>query len=263
MSRPEQEPTVRQGQTGKCEPHGIFTHPAYGTITMTTSTGGERTLFGSDLGHNQRISIRINTAELHRDLYRDWIHSRDHIIEFEMSHAQFAQFITSNGCGSGTPITIKWMKDVGQIPGIKNIQTKHETQRKEIHEITRRAYDGVLKDLGRLKAMLDTGKIGKRELAQIIRDMEISIGNAPANLAYAVESAEEALAKAASDARIEVESYVQMTAQRLGLKHIDDLAKLADKSKETVECNHVYSRAMNQDYPRKCINCGAPEQIRD
>ena len=90
MARIEQEPTVSEGRIGQCDPHGVFKHPAYGTITMTTCTGGDRTLFGSDLGHNQRISIKIDTAVLHRDLYRDWIHSDKHLIEFEMSHAQFA-----------------------------------------------------------------------------------------------------------------------------------------------------------------------------
>lgn len=224
--RAEQEPTVTEGRIGQCDPHGVFHHPAYGTITMTTCTGGEPTLFGSDLGHNQRIAIEINTAVLHRDLYRDWIHSDKHLLRFEMSHAQFAQFITSNGNGSGTPITITWMKDVGSIPAIKNLQTKHETHRAEIRECAKRAHDGLAKNVAALKAMVESGKIGKRDLAALVRSMEISLGNAPANLAYAVESAEEALAKATSDAKIEVESYVQMTAQRLGLKHIGELAQL-------------------------------------
>lgn len=50
-------------------------------------------------------------------------------------------------------------------------------------------------------------------------------------MAFAVQSAEEALEKATSDAKIEVESYVQMTAQRLGLKHINELAQLEHKEK--------------------------------
>ena len=257
MARLEQEPTVSEGRIGACEPHGVFQHPAYGTITMTTRTGGGGTLFGSDLGHNQRIAIKISTAKLHRDLHHDWIHSDKQLIELEMSHAQFAQFITSNGNGSGTPVTITWLKDVGSIPAIKNLQTKHETHRQEIHNSAREAADSMAKNVAKLGAMIESGKLGKKELRELWHTLKCQVDNLPSNMEFAVKSAEEALEKATSDAKIEVESYVQMTAQRLGLKSISDLAQLADKS---VECNHLYSRSMNQEYPRKCLHCGQPEK---
>lgn len=234
MARPEQEPTVSEGRTGKCDPHGVFEHPAYGTITMTTRTGGVGTLFGSDLGHNQRITISISTAKLHRDLHHDWIHPDKNIIEIEMSHAQFAQFITSNGNGSGTPVTITWLRGEGSIPAIKNLQTKHETHRQEIKNSARDATDGMAKNVAKLGAMIESGKLGKKELRELWHTMKCQVENLPSNMAFAVKSAEEALEKATSDAKIEVESYVQMTAHRLGLQRIEDLARLESRNESSI-----------------------------
>lgn len=230
MAQIEQEPAVTEDRVGQCSPHGVFSHPAYGTITMTTRTGGDGTLFGSDLGHNQRIAIQISTAKLHRDLHHDWIHSDKNLIELEMSHAQFARFITSNGNGSGTPVTITWLKDVGSIPAIKNIQSKYETNRQEIKDSARAAADGMAKSVAKLGVMIESGKLSKKELRELWHAMKCQAENLPSNMAFAVESAEKALEQATSDAKIEIESYIQMTAQRLGLRHIGDLARLENRN---------------------------------
>lgn len=253
------EPTVSEGRTGQCDPHERYNHPAYGTITLTTTLGGgDKTLFGSDLGHNQRVCIRVNTATLKRDLNHDWIHTDKQLIELEMSHAQFAQFITSNGNGSGTPCTLKFIRGEGDVPAIKNIETKHETFRREVRDAAASRLQHIKQGLDSLRIMLEAGgSISKKELREIHANLERHAAQLPGTMEYVVKSAEEALEKATSDAKIEVESFVHMTAQRLGLKSVNDLAQLADKS---AECNHLYSRSMNQEYPRKCLHCGQPEK---
>lgn len=256
--RHEQEPIVTEGRTGQCDPHERYSHPAYGTVTMTTVTGGDKTLFGSDLGHGQRICIRVNTATMKRDLNHDWIHTDKQLVEFEMSHAQFAQFITSNGNGSGTPCTLKFIRGEGNIPAIKNIETKHETFRREVRDAAATRLQHIAQGLASLRILAEsTGSVSKKDLRQIYANLARHADQLPGTMEFVVKSAEEALEKATADAKIEVESYVQMTAQRLGLKSIGDLARLADKS---AECNHLYSRSMNQEYPRKCLHCGQPEK---
>ena len=254
------EPTVSEGRTGQCDPHERYNHPAYGTITLSTVTGGDETLFGSDLGHSQRVCIRVNTATLKRDLNHDWIHADKQLIELEMSHAQFAQFITSNGNGSGTPCTLKFIRGEGDIPAIKNIETKHETFRREVRDAAASRLQHIAQGLDSLRILLEAGgSIPKKELKEIYANLARHTAQLPGTMEYVVKSAEEALEKATSDAKIEVESFVQMTAQRLCLKSISDLAMLADKT-TTAECNHLYSRSMNQEYPRKCLHCGQPEK---
>ena len=227
MYRETQEPTVRVGERSVgSDKFDVINHPAYGTITMTTTSSGcGKTLFGSDIDHNHTVRITISHAEVHRNLCRDWVHPGNQLISFQMSQAQFAQFITSAGNGVGTPITIEWLPQVGHIPEIRNPKTKSETHRREIRDAAVKAQEKMAKDVAALKALLASGKIGKRDLAEIVRSMEINLGNAPANMAFVVESAEEALSKAESDAKIEVESYIQMAASRLGLKNIGELAQ--------------------------------------
>lgn len=197
-----------------------YSHPAFGLIQMNIVSGGNPTLFGSDIGHNQRVSIKINTANLRRSLGRDWAFADKTLVEFEMSHAQFAQFITSTGQGAGTPVTLNFIRGEGEIPGIQNLASKHEIHRNEIEQTAKEALDKLSAEIRDLKVKLMDGKVGKKDLQGAIHNMECAIENAPKDLAYAVSSAQTALEKATSDARIEVESFVQMMAQRIGMESI-------------------------------------------
>lgn len=273
----EQKPDVREDVMGKCDPHKVYSHPAYGTVTMSIVHGGNKTLFGSDLGHSDRVCIRVNHAELKRDLNHDWIHSRGQLIEFEMSHAQFAQFITSQGNGSGTPVTLRWIHGQGSIPAIENIETKHETFRREIREAAHERLQHIDQSLKSLDILLNSGgSVSKKELREIYTNLARHAALLPGTLEFVVKSGEEALEKATSDAKIEVESYMQMAANRIGLNHISDLAEIeqrlainqltaegqaqGDYNIES-ECSHIYSRAINQPYPRLCVKCGKAEGV--
>lgn len=230
--RAEQEPTLSEKASyTPGETRNIYEHPAFGTVTMSVVSGGDSTLFGSDLGHSQRVCIRVNGAELQRDLHRDWIHGKSQFIEFEMSHAQFAQFITSNGNGSGTPCTLKWVRGVGDLPSIKSLESKHELTRREIHAQAEKGMDHLREHVKKLGELIDSGAGGKKAMRELHRSMQSAAGNLPGNLAFAVESAEEALEKATSDAKIEVEAYITTTAQRLGLQSISQLAQLGHEAK--------------------------------
>lgn len=224
-------PTVTEARTGQCDPHEVYDHPAYGVITLTNPQGGDSTLFGSDIGHNQRMCITIHRAQLKRDLNHDWIHTTGQIIEVEMSHAQFAQFITSQGKGDGTPCTLRWMKGEGAVPGIARIETKHDTFRREIHDAARKRLESIEKEIAKLGEMIESGKLPKKELRELHANLRRQVDYLPGTMGFVVKSAEEALEKATSDAKIEVESYIAMTAQRLGLKSIEELARLENKER--------------------------------
>jgi hypothetical protein len=234
--RDEVAPVETEEKWGGSGTRQKFTHDAFGTITMTTVTGGDKsTLFGSDLGHNQCVRISIQRASLSRDLSHDWIHGESRpIVEFEMSHAQFAQFITSQGQGCGTPVTLRYAPEPGTdtetMPGIRKIETKHETFRREIQQSAAEQTAKVSAALADLQAMADNGKINMKEFRAALHTAKCQIGNLPTNLAYTVRSAEEALEKATSDAKIEVEAFVNATAQRLGLSHISQLGQIENKS---------------------------------
>lgn len=225
-------PIVTEGRMGQCDSHEVLNHPAFGTISVSVPTGGDSTLFGSDIGHNERVCIRITTADVRRDLSRDWIHPQKEIVELEMSHAQFAQFISSHGNYAGTPCTLRWIRDIGEIPGIANVETKHETFRREINDAAKKRLEHIRAEIAKLGGLIESGKLPKKELRDIQAQLRRHVEQLPGSMEFVVKSAEEALEKATSDAKIEVESFVQATAQRLGLRQISDLARLEHEGKD-------------------------------
>lgn len=271
--RQDVHPTMTVRENSSSDSVEVLNHDAFGTITMSCPqwSGDGTTLFGSDLPHSQTVRITIQRARLDRHLSRDWIHGENQpIVEIEMSHAQFAQFITSQGNGNGTPVTIRQAPERGTfapvMPGIAKIETKHETHRREINRSAMESIQKVQAALGELQAMADAGKVSVKDLKARLHTAKCHINNLPANLEYAVKSAEEALAKATSDAKIEVETYIGVSAQRIGLQRISDLARLENKPKAACLDSrggepHQYSRQMlPPGEVRKCVYCGEREQ---
>jgi len=212
----------------------VYSHPAYGLVTLSQTTGGSTTLFGSDIGHNAAMRIQVQRAELRRDLGRDWVFGKDILCEFEMSHAQFAQFITSQGNGSGTPITLLYAAPpkagLEVIPAIEHIQSKADLHRDEIGRSSAEQIQKITEELAAINVLVESGTIPKKALKERLFSLNCHVKNLPGNLEYSVKAAEVALEKATSDAKIEVESYSQMTAHRLGLDSISKLAQLENKA---------------------------------
>lgn len=229
--RQEQQATVTAGEFcgSDCD---TYEHPAFGVITLSSPTGGRGALFGSDLRHNGCMRITVSTAKLKRNLGRDWIFGDKQLLEVELSFSQFAQFITSQGKGDGTPATLRWIRGEGILPDIVLPQTKHETHRKEVQESAKKALEHMREQIGRLGELIESGKAGKKDLKEIHRSLQIVSENMPSNLAFAVESAEEALEKATSDAKIEVESYIDIAARRIGLEAAQTLGLLPNRESE-------------------------------
>jgi len=239
------KPNVMKTGDGEGERHD---HPAFGMIGITNRSGGG-VLFGSDLGHSQCICITVKTAEAERRLSSDYFFGKRTVVELEMSHAQFARFITSPGHGDGVPCTIRYRESVGHVPGIDKIESKHETHRREVRESAKEGSSAALASLKEIQDMLDEGRMSKKEMREALRSAMCAIENLPGNLAYTVERAEKALEKATSDAKIEVESYVAMTAQRLGLKQISDMGLLLEQRPQNsqVDFQGVQSSLKNEE----------------
>ena len=75
----------------------------------------------------------------------------------------------------------------------------------------------------KLGQLIETGKLGKKDLSEIHRNLNIQLGNLPSNLAYAVESAQTAMHQAAESAKMDVESYITHMAIQLGMKQLQKI----------------------------------------
>jgi hypothetical protein len=205
------------------------THPAYGVITLGQAhCSNNHTLFGSDIGHHGYMTIEIEEADLNRSLGSDWIHGTKSIVKIQLSHAQFVNFITSSGNGSGTPCTIehKLTEAPMRCPAIEKIETKHDLHKKEIADSATRQIKDALDRLRELEILAETGKLGKKAVGDKLHSLRCTLENLPSNLEFSVSQAQVALENAVSDAKVEVESYIATTAQRIGLENISQLAQI-------------------------------------
>jgi hypothetical protein len=210
------KPSRREGRIGQCDPHDIFDHPAYGLVRMGVRTGGVPHLFGSDIEHKQRITISICHAELHRALSHDWVHSKGlPVVEIELSHSQFAEFITSPNSGEGIPCTITAVAGEG-IPSIAKLESKSETFKREIEQAAKSRIEKALAKVGELGALIESGKHSKTALRDLHRELQREVAYLPSSIEHVVTQAEEAIDKATTAAKIDIEATMQHQLQRVG-----------------------------------------------
>lgn len=221
-------PTVEKGQIGAgCNEHEVFTHPAFGIIRIScVQTSKGDTLFGSNVGHPSYLSIDICPAEMHRNLSRDWIHQKTGpVVSFKMTHDQFARFITSMGRAEGTPVTLERVGGGAPVdlPEIARMPSKQDLLRNEIRQSVGIQLEKLTKQRERLAALIESGKLSKKELKDIAEQMRHLLSVMPSNLDFVLASAEEALETATENARSEVDAYINARTQSLGLKALKDL----------------------------------------
>lgn len=147
MEYKEIERTVEE--QGTSMERETLTHPAFGLIGFSRVSGGENTLFGSSIKHNDRIIMRLKHAKQDRHLHDDWYHGRGLITEVEMSYSQFAECISSLNVGEGVPCTIRYTEKDGMVPYIKENVSKREQFRNEFSETVSKAMEQVQEQMDR------------------------------------------------------------------------------------------------------------------
>jgi hypothetical protein len=261
----------------------VYTHPAFGVIELTHPTGGHQHMFGSDVGASHDvIKLTVSTAELHRELSRDWIFGNKLLIELEMTHAQFAQFISSSGRSDATPVTLKYASLAGlpdNIPHIDKIETKADIFNTEIEKNAKNVLSSINYQISKLEALVESGKIPIKELRNILKSLKIGVENAPVNMGFVVKQAREALENASSAAKIEVEAFIDARARSLGFSQIKEMSAaltqndirgliLDDSTYEEDEWSlegwHCKtSPTQHCEYPDNmdgCVHCGKPSE---
>jgi hypothetical protein len=214
-----------------------YDHPAFGKVVLSHPTGNV-TLFGSDVAHHGSMCISLYRAHLDRHLNHDYIGEDRMICQFELSAAQFAQFITSQGSGSVTPCTLSYGPEVDSklvdYPAINKIESKMDMHKREVRESASEQIKKIKKSFDAVNALMDSPSIPKKAMKEALFDLKCMIDNTPSNMEYSVSSAEKALEKAVSDAKIEIESFVAITTQRLGIKSLEQLGQIANKVEQGI-----------------------------
>ncbi|MFJ2420207.1 hypothetical protein [Streptomyces brevispora] len=196
--RPVQEPVL--DTEGDSE-----IHPAFGVAVVTRRSGGGRSLFQSDLLHNETISLSVHEATRKRDLSHDWVHPGRELVEIEMSLAQWGALVSSMGLGSGVPVTIRRTEHDALVPEIPHQPRTAESLR-EVREVTDRMYAEVRAATAALHEAIHEKK-GVRATKEALNALELAVAGAGNNAQFTVDSLVEAGEKVVAQARADIEAH--------------------------------------------------------
>lgn len=212
MIRETIEPTRSEGTE-----HSDYeeNHPAFGVAVVTRSAGTPRTLFQSDLQHNETIVLSIRRASRDRQLMRDWIYPREELIEVEMSLAQWGSLVSSMGIGSGTPVTIRSTATERLVPGLP-YEPRIATVVGEAKGTVERLLERARETLVVLSDAIESKK-GIRETREALRMHRHTLEGAANNAEFAVKSVVEATEHVTSQAKSDIEAHILNAAALTGL----------------------------------------------
>lgn len=213
MQEKENIRIIPSGISDDCE---IHTHPAFGIIRVTRSSGGNPILFGSSINNNEKIAIEITRAEGRRNLSRDWYHSKGQpIVRIEMSYAQFAECITSINRGEGTPCTITRTETEGRIPTIAENIDKRKQFRDEFANNIDKAMNEAQSQIAKIKQSLTDKKNftvrDKKELINALGKIHAAIG---CNLNFVLDQFDNQMEKSTQEAKHEIEAFYQTRTEQ-------------------------------------------------
>ncbi len=205
-------------------------HESYGVITFSRATG-HHVLFGSSIEHDHVVIVQVHTADYDRNLSQDWIHPGEILLEGVMSTSQFADAITPLNQGSGTPITLKYVKGDErrrEAPPAPNKQKEFEAE-----------LSGALE---KPLAMLD-GLIAKAKTKTRKRELEILKGNLRSSLPFMREQFAQQMDQTVNEAKAEVEAFAAHREREAG-RHL-----LSGEPTEPVDTNRSLPVPVLEDSP--------------
>lgn len=213
----------------------VTTHPAFGMVTVNRLSTNRGTLFASDLNHHELIRLSVyqgETVSCDGSIRQRRASRAMPLVEITLSPAQWAAMITSFGIGDGVPCTLNYIRDGKpvRLPEIIPDETTRQRFDRQIIEATKRQTEKLNESLKALSSLVSKGKAGKKELEKIYRQMASQIGNLPANLAFTSTLMQEQMDGIVASGKAELEATALGVAMRLGVKTMNQLIEIEDKS---------------------------------
>lgn len=201
-------------------------HESFGLLQFSRVSGGNKSLFGSSIKHNDYIEMRVKPAIVERDLNADWYleHGRPYV-EVAMSYSQFTEAITAMNQGSGVPVTLQYLngKDIEQ-PNFVNKRLQFENEVKDrmgkLEEKLKTLTESAEDVLNNKKSL----NKGDREL--IINQIASLRQEIRANMPFMMSMFNEQMDQTVKEAKGEIEAFTQNKMNQLGLKKLEELKML-------------------------------------
>lgn len=204
-----------------------FEDESYGMISISRGQVGGmgKNLFGSDIKHNNIISLTISRGAYDRGINSDWFHAKEDLIRIELSPVQFAEAITNMNT-SGVPCTLARFN--GEcIDYVPNIPSKKEVFREEFSNDIKEMSDIIDKLSSEIEDIINSKKaVNKSDKESIQKGLYRMKQQINSNIPYLTKCFDEQLEKSISHSKAEVEAYVQNKINSLGLKSLKEETNL-------------------------------------
>lgn len=203
-------------------------HPSFGMIGVSR-VSGQAAMFDSDVKHGHYIQITIHEAKKIRTGFtHEHVHAQKELMQVRMSFAQFAQMITTQNVGVGTPCTIHYAKGDEKEPyatrwGGRPDPPDPKPFIDRFKGVGKERADRILSSITRATAMVEsllagTEKPTKANLKTAADALASAHQDVKSNLPYLMECLDEEMENKLANAVTEFESYVAGSLQEKGLE---------------------------------------------
>jgi hypothetical protein len=204
------------------------THPSYGMLAFHRVSGGDPNLFGSSVKHNQKILLALKEGHVRRDLNTNWYGGDRTLFEVEMSYTQFADLISAMNVGDGVPVTIRYTKELGQVKGMP-ITNPRKQFLDEFSQKNADAEDDTIALLEKLQAIFSEKRaLRASEKEDILRTLDKIKASLTSHNDFMIRQFDETMEKITTEAKGEVEAFVQTKMQTLALSALRDQLEPGD-----------------------------------
>lgn len=222
--------------------HEEFRHPSYGMIAISRQSGTKENLFGSSVQkHYSSIVVSVTQGVRHHDLSRDWYMGEELVCEVEMSHAQFAEMITTPNTGSGVPCTIRYTRD-GKFVRVEDPpQQIVEAEKVKINfrKISASFVAEIKKARKEAADLLLSRKAPTKEARQkAVGILDRIIMELAANEPFRVDQFNEAAEKVITAAKAEIDGFITRAVMATGLQELTGMRTALPESTDPVKGDH-------------------------
>lgn len=209
---------IHREEKGNITGGTVETHPAFGMISLSRTTcSPPQVLFGSAVKHGSFISLTIKEAKRESSQTQDWYFANKELIRVVISGTQLGEMLSSMNVGDGVPCTIERFNGESrpQIEEFSTVQAEAQDQMSaQLDKLFERSKDLLEKARG----IVEKGapkKADKEELLSLLAQLSNGIGG---NLKYAGKCFDEKVEKMVSQAKGEVETFINSKIHSAGLE---------------------------------------------
>lgn len=194
-------------------------HESFGKVTVSRTSGGSSPMFGSDVPHRHTIKVQIEKATLQREAGIDWIMGDGHLLEFEMTEVQWANFVSAIGCGTGTPVSLR-MYPTGPLKfaePVPDLPAQFDVIRQEFKDRCEKATGQLSEAESLLRDLIEKpGSVKKSDLRELHTLLYRGKQQVDSNLPFIAKQFDERGELTRERIKLEMEAHWQYLLQAFG-----------------------------------------------